>query len=117
MEESEKAIDIYEEIQKNSKNVNSFIGYVNMNGNDRKLDDIIPYLGHFEDLEKIKVQYDIDEYIIAIESSEHNKLMNILLKIDDGKARIKSLPRYLCYPFGKGSDDKYLWCLITRDYF
>ena len=89
---TEKAIDIYEEIQKNSKNVNSFIGYVNMNGNDRKLDDIIPYLGHFEDLEKIKVQYDIDEYIIAIESSEHNKLMNILLKIDDGKARIKSLP-------------------------
>jgi exopolysaccharide biosynthesis polyprenyl glycosylphosphotransferase len=63
-----------------------------MNGNDRKLDDIIPYLGHFEDLEKIKEQYDIDEYIIAIESSEHNKLMNILLKIDDGKARIKSLP-------------------------
>ena len=63
-----------------------------MNGNDRKLDEIIPYLGHFEDLEKIKGQYDIDEYIIAIESSEHNKLMNILLKIDDGKARIKSLP-------------------------
>ncbi len=89
---TEKAIDIYEEIQKNSKNVNSFIGYVNMNGNDRKLDDIIPYLGHFEDLENIKEQYDIDEYIIAIESSEHNKLMNILLKIDDGKARIKSLP-------------------------
>ena len=89
---TEKAIDIYEEIQKNSKNVNSFIGYVNMNGSDRKLDDIIPYLGHFEDLEKIKEQYDIDEYIIAIESSEHNKLMNILLKIDDGKARIKSLP-------------------------
>ena len=89
---TEKAIDIYEEIQKNSKNVNSFIGYVNMNGNDRKLDEIIPYLGHFEDLEKIKGQYDIDEYIIAIESSEHNKLMNILLKIDDGKARIKSLP-------------------------
>ncbi len=53
---TEKAIDIYEEIQKNSKNVNSFIGYVNMNGNDRKLDDIIPYLGHFEDLEKIKGQ-------------------------------------------------------------
>ena len=89
---TEKAIDIYEEIQKNSKNVNSFIGYVNMNGSDRKLDDIIPYLGHFEDLDNIKEQYDIDEYIIAIESSEHNKLMNILLKIDDGKARIKSLP-------------------------
>lgn len=89
---TEKAIDIFEEIKKNSKNVNTFIGYVNMNGNDRKLDDTIPYLGHFEDLDEIKKRLDIDEYIIAIESSEHNKLMNILLKIDDGKARIKSLP-------------------------
>jgi len=89
---TEKAIDIYEEIKKNSKNVNTFIGYVNMNGNDRKLDDTIPYLGHFEELDEIKRRLDIDEYIIAIESSEHNKLMNILLKIDDGKARVKSLP-------------------------
>lgn len=89
---TEKAIDIYEEIQKNRKNVNSFIGYVNMNGNDRKLDGTIPYLGHFEQLDEIKKTQDIDEYIIAIESSEHNKLMNIMLKIDDGNARIKSLP-------------------------
>ncbi len=89
---TDKAIDIYEEIQKNRKNVNTFIGYVNMNGNDRKLDGTIPYLGHFEQLDDIKKTQDIDEYIIAIESSEHNKLMNILLKIDDGRARIKSLP-------------------------
>ena len=89
---TEKAIDIYEEIQKNRKNVNTFIGYVNMNGNDRKLDGTIPYLGHFEQLDEIKKTLDVDEYIIAIESSEHNKLMNILLKIDDGSARIKSLP-------------------------
>ncbi|MDO7610121.1 MAG: sugar transferase, partial [Crocinitomicaceae bacterium] len=89
---TEKAIDIYDEIQKNRKNVNTFIGYVNMNGNDRKLDGTIPYLGHFEQLDEIKKTLDIDEYIIAIESSEHNKLMNIMLKIDDGNARIKSLP-------------------------
>mgnify|MGYP003692567787 FL=1 len=89
---TEKAIDIYEEIQKNRKNVNTFIGYVNMNGNDRKLDGTIPYLGHFEQLDEIKKTQDIDEYIIAIESSEHNKLMNIMLKIDDGNVRIKSLP-------------------------
>ncbi len=89
---TEKAIDIYEEIQKNRKNVNTFIGYVNMNGNDRKLDGTIPYLGHFEQLDEIKKTLDVDEYIIAIESSEHNKLMNILLKIDDGSTRIKSLP-------------------------
>ena len=89
---TDKAIEIFEEIKKNTKNVNTFIGYVNMNGNDRKLDDVIPYLGHFEQLDEIKNEVDVDEYIIAIESSEHNKLMNILLKIDDGTVRIKSLP-------------------------
>ena len=89
---TEKAVEIYEEIMKNPKNVNSFIGYVNMNGNDRKLDGVIPYLGHFDQLDQLISTIDVDEYLIAIESSEHDKLMNILLKIDDQKARIKSLP-------------------------
>ena len=89
---TEKAVDIYKEIIKNPKNVNSFIGYVNMNGNDRKLDNLLPYLGHFDELDKVTSETEVDEYIIAIESSEHNKLMHILLKIDDQFSRIKTLP-------------------------
>ena len=89
---TEKAVDILEEIRKNVKNVNSFLGYVNMNGNDRQLDGVLPYLGHFNDLESISQSEDVDEYIIAIESAEHNKLMQILLKIDNGSVRIKTLP-------------------------
>ena len=89
---TEKAVDILNEINKNEKNVNTFLGYVNMNGNDRQLDGKLPYLGHFDDLEEISKGIEIDEYIIAVESSEHNKLMHILLKIDNGVARIKSLP-------------------------
>ena len=89
---TEKAVDILEEVKKNNKNVNSFIGYINMNGSDRMLDGIIPYLGHFDDLDKLSTEYEVDEYIIAIESSEHNKLMQILLKIDNGTTRIKTLP-------------------------
>ncbi len=89
---TEKAVDILNEINKNEKNVNTFLGYVNMNGNDRQLDGKLPYLGHFDDLEEISKGIEIDEYIIAVESSEHNKLMHILLKIDNGVARIKTLP-------------------------
>mgnify|MGYP000557041078 FL=1 len=89
---TEKAVDILEEVKKNNKNVNSFIGYINMNGNDRMLDGVIPYLGHFDDLEALSNEYEADEYIIAIESAEHDKLMQILLKIDDGIVRIKTLP-------------------------
>lgn len=89
---TEKAVDILNEINKNEKNVNTFVGYVNMNGNDRQLDGKLTYLGHFDDLEEISKGIEIDEYIIAVESSEHNKLMQILLKIDNGIARIKTLP-------------------------
>lgn len=89
---TEKAVDILEEIRKNEKNVNTFVGYINMNGNDRQLDGKLPYLGHFDDLEEVSKGLDVDEYIIAIESSEHNKLMQILLKIDNGTTRIKTLP-------------------------
>ena len=89
---TEKAVDILEEIKKNDKNVNTFVGYINMNGNDRQLDGKLPYLGHFDDLEMVSQDTEIDEYIIAIESSEHNKLMQILLKIDNGITRIKTLP-------------------------
>ena len=89
---TEKAVDILEEVKKNNKNVNSFIGYINMNGSDRMLDGIIPYLGPFDDLDTLSTEYEVDEYIIAIESSEHDKLMQILLKIDNGTTRIKTLP-------------------------
>lgn len=89
---TEKAVDILEEIKKNDKNVNSFVGYINMNGNDRQLDGKLPYLGRFDDLELVAKEIEVDEYIIAVESSEHNKLMQIMLKIDNGRARIKTLP-------------------------
>ena len=89
---TETAVDILEEIKKNDKNVNSFLGYINMNGNDRQLDGKLPYLGHFDDLDMVSKEIEVDEYIIAVESSEHNKLMQIMLKIDNGRARIKTLP-------------------------
>ena len=89
---TEKAVEILEEIKKNEKNVNTFVGYINMNGNDRQLDGKLPYLGHFDDLDEVSKDTEIDEYIIAIESSEHNKLMQILLKIENGTTRIKTLP-------------------------
>ena len=57
-----------------------------MNGSDRMLDGTIPYLGHFDAFGCVvnRKRQEIDVYIIAIESSEHDKLMQILLKIDNG---------------------------------
>ena len=89
---NEKALEIYNEISSHPKNTNLFIGYVNVNGKDRLLDEKLAYLGHEILLEKIIRQFEIEEVIIAIENTEHNRLKDFLVRIDDGHIRIKLLP-------------------------
>lgn len=89
---NEKALEIYNEIITHPQNVNLFVGYVNVNGKDRFLDGSLNYLGHEKDLESIIRENDIEEVIIAIENSEHNRLQDFLVRIDDGHLRIKLLP-------------------------
>ena len=89
---NEKALEIYQELINLPKNVNEFIGYVNINGIDHLLKDYIPNLGKVTDLEELIQRYEIEEVIIAIESSDHDRLKDILVKIDDEKTKIKVLP-------------------------
>ena len=89
---NEKAIEIYQELINLSKNVNEFVGYVNINGVDHLLKDFIPNLGKLTDLEELIRKFEIEEVIIAIESSDHDRLKDIIVRIDDGKTKIKVLP-------------------------
>ncbi len=89
---NEKALELYQEISSHPKNVNEFVGFVNVNGKDKLLESHISYLGHEKDLETIINENPIEEIIIAIEATEHDRLKNILLRIDDGHKRIKLLP-------------------------
>lgn len=90
---SEKALSIYHEIESmETSNVNDFIGFVNLNGIDKLLEDKIPYLGHASDLEIIMNQHEIEEVIIAIESSEHERLKSLISRISKKNVRIKVLP-------------------------
>jgi exopolysaccharide biosynthesis polyprenyl glycosylphosphotransferase len=89
---NEKALEIYQELINLPKNVNEFIGYVNINGVDHLLKDYIPNLGKVTELEELIQKNEIEEVIIAIESSDHDRLKDILVKIDDGKTKIKVLP-------------------------
>ncbi len=89
---NEKALEIYNEISSHPKKINSFAGYVNVNGKDRLLDGHLHYFGHEVDLEKVIRENEIEEVIIAIENSEHNRLKDFLVRIDDGHLRIKLLP-------------------------
>jgi exopolysaccharide biosynthesis polyprenyl glycosylphosphotransferase len=89
---SDKAVEIYNEIINLPKGINQFVGFVNINGVDRLLEDKLPYLGHLTDLEKVIREQEIEEVIIALESVEHDKLKSILSRIEGGDYSIKILP-------------------------
>ncbi|MDX1447124.1 sugar transferase, partial [Lishizhenia sp.] len=90
---SQKAVDIYDEIKFNHQNSgNKFIGFVNLNGIDKNLEDRLPYLGHFNDFDKIITDLDIEEIIIALDSTEHEKLRKIIAKVSGRDLKIKVIP-------------------------
>ncbi len=89
---SDKAVEIYNEIINSPRGINQFIGFVNINGVDRQLENQLTYLGHATDLERVLREYQIEEVIIALESVEHDKLKAIIGQIEGGNVTIKILP-------------------------
>lgn len=90
---SEKALNIYQEIDLKPKSIGyNFIGFVNLNGIDKLLENQIPYLGHASDLEAILAKHDVEEIIIALESTEHERLKSLITKISKKGICIKILP-------------------------
>ena len=92
----QKAVDLYNEISGLRKSLGyKFVGFVGANGNGPKgLSKWMPKLGHVRDLETIINKYDVEEAIIAIETSEHHKLeqiLNTLFQFDD-KLLVKIIP-------------------------
>lgn len=89
---SDKAVEIYNEINQLPKGSNRFIGFVNLNGVDKNLEDRLPYLGHANDLEKVLRDQEVEEVIIALESVEHDKLRSLISRIEGSDVVIKILP-------------------------
>jgi len=90
---SEKAVQIYNEVESLSKSGgNNFVGFVNLNGIDKLLENRIPYLGHVNELEKVLQSHQIEEVIIALESVEHERLQTIISRINNTDIVIKVLP-------------------------
>jgi exopolysaccharide biosynthesis polyprenyl glycosylphosphotransferase len=90
---SEKAVGIYKEIQNLDKSIGTqFIGFVNLNGIDTLLKDELTYLGHLDELEKVIEKYEIEEVIIALESTEHQRLSSIITRLSGTGIKIKVLP-------------------------
>lgn len=89
-----KAAKVYHEVKDNRHSVGNIIrGFVTADNNipPEPIDDV-PVLGHLEQLEQIIDQHQIDEVIIAVESHEHQRLENILVKLSYRNVIVKVLP-------------------------
>ena len=91
---NKKAVNIYEEITqvKNSLGF-KFIGFISLEDKENQSSTFpIKKLGSINDLLETIREYDIEEVILAIETSEHHKLKAILDELDQTEVIINIIP-------------------------
>jgi len=91
---NESAVKLHEEVNSQSRSLGyRFIGFIDANHNSKNiLQRSLPKLGMVKDLPNAIQQYKIDEVIIAIETSEHPRINEIINLIADQKVVIKIIP-------------------------
>lgn len=92
---NEKALQLFTELEgQRTSTGNKFVGFIHANGNKNGhlLDDKLPHLGGAADIKKIIEKYNLEEAIIALESSEHNKIQGIITEFEDSKVTLKIIP-------------------------
>lgn len=92
---NKNALDLYNELESQRRSSGfRFIGFVHINGGkDHALHDILPHLGHVENIEKIIEEHQVEDVIIALESNEHNKIGNILNDLDNTRVNVRIIPK------------------------
>lgn len=81
---NQNGLDLYLDISGRKKSLgNKFIGYIDTNGGYQLLGQHLKKLGALDDLATIIRENQIEEVIITIETSEHNRLREILNTLFD----------------------------------
>lgn len=91
---NKQAIDIYKQVN-DSRVVlgNRFVGFIYSNKEaSNGMSEYLPQLGHLNDLEQIIDRHEIEEVIVAVDSSEHHLLENILTRLSYRPVVVKVLP-------------------------
>lgn len=91
---NEKAIDIYKRVTGSRKVLgNIFKGFIySTRENGNGMSKFLPQLGHLSELEQIIDKHGIEEVIIAVDSSEHHLLENILTRLSYRPVVVKIQP-------------------------
>ncbi len=82
---NQNALDLYQDIAGRPKGLgNRFLGFIDTNGgSEQAMAHFLPRLGFLSDLGPVIEQYDVEEVIIAVETSEHNRVRGILNTLFD----------------------------------
>lgn len=100
---NEKAFELYQELEAQSKSSGfNFIGYLHINGKDGLiLQPHLPHLGHVKNMDEILNNHQVEEVIIAAETSEHGKIAKVLNALKGKDVNISVIPDI--YDFIAGS--------------
>lgn len=91
---NEQAIRLFKEMTSGQQTTgNIFLGFVKIdNKNELLLEQHLPLLGTIKDVPRLIDENHIEEIILAIETSEHNKIQEILSTLDYRNITVKAIP-------------------------
>lgn len=91
---NEKALKLYKELTSSKKSAGyRFVGFISVYDKDNYLlEQNLDYLGDLSNLKDIINDNNVEEVIIAIETTEHKKIGEIINKIEDLDVQIKVIP-------------------------
>jgi exopolysaccharide biosynthesis polyprenyl glycosylphosphotransferase len=90
----QKAYQIFQELhrKRNSSGIR-FVGYIKINGsNDFFIDSGLKEIGNIANMDEVIGRYKVDDVIIALETTEHDKIEKIISKLYNPGLNIKAIP-------------------------
>lgn len=89
-----KALNLLQQMEKEFRAAgNKFVGFVHVAGNnDHLLEQRMSNLGGIKNLKEIINQHKIEEAVIALESSQHESIGNIINELEDTPVIVKIIP-------------------------
>ncbi len=91
---NEKALSLYQELENEKYSQGYyFLGFVSVEENpEDKLAPYLPKFGSYKELPQLIREKEVDEVIIALESSEHDRIKKIISLLEDEHVVVKVIP-------------------------
>lgn len=91
---NQNAVELYNNlVGKSFRTGHKFVGFVSVD-NDIKflLEKKLKYLGNYTEIDRIMRNIDVEEVIIAVESREHDKVQDIITRLEGEDVKVKMIP-------------------------